>query len=56
MNFRWTTALISAVLAMAAAYALFPLTLVKGNPAMSTKPLIDTRVPAVFRTATFAMG
>jgi hypothetical protein len=56
MNIRSTAGFASAVLLIAAAYALFPLTPVKGKTAMTAKPAIDTRVPSVLRTATFAMG
>ncbi len=46
---------ISVVLVILAVSGLLPFAFAKGNPAMS-KPLIDTRVPSLFHTATFAMG
>ncbi len=49
-------ALMSSAVAALVVSGLLSFTIVKGNPAMSAKPLIDTREPAVFRTATFAMG
>jgi hypothetical protein len=49
-------ALMSTAVAALAVFGLLSFTTVKGNPAMSTKPLIDTHVPAALRTVTFAMG
>jgi hypothetical protein len=49
-------ALVSFAVVVLAVSGLLAFTTVKGSPAMTAKPLIDTRVPSELRTATFAMG